>query len=349
MKRYYFVPVFTVISFVLFLQTGCQQQAKVTEELPVTAHEPNKSGPKITLESNVLDFGEVGFDIKNVGELKFTNTGEAPLKITKIQRCCGVVAKLDKMEYAPGESGALKIEWESKAVPSLFMRQLAIISNDPTTPEVKLTVKAKIVAKVAWEPERLKLFLDEENASCPKLTLRSIDNQQFSVTDIKSTGDCITAEYDPNMKATEFVIELKADTEKLAKNLKGRIYIGLTHPEGKMATILFDVLPKFTVTPPLIIVFNAEPQKPIVRTVSVLNNYQKDFEIESSSSKDNTMKILNQKKITNGYQLEVEIIPPLPDEGKIKFSDVFSMNIKDDEKLTVTCNGYYSKMKPKIK
>ena len=227
------------------------------------------------------------------------------------------------------------------------MRQLGILSNDPTNPEVKLTIKAKVVAKIAWEPERLKLFLDEENASCPKLTIKSLDGQQFAITGIKSTGNCITTEFDPNKEATQFDIEFKVDTEILAKNLKGRIYIRLNHPEGKMATILFDVLPKFTVSPPLIIVFNAEPQKPIVREVKVLNNYQKDFEIESSSSKNNTIKILNQKEITNGYELEVEITPPAPAEGELKFSDVFSVNIKNGGKLAVTCNGYYSKMKPK--
>ena len=63
MKRYYFIPIFTIIGFVLLSQIGCQQQAQVTEESPATAQEPNKPGPQITLESTVLDFGEVGFNI----------------------------------------------------------------------------------------------------------------------------------------------------------------------------------------------------------------------------------------------------------------------------------------------
>jgi hypothetical protein len=224
---------------------------------------------------------------------------------------------------------------------------MGILSNDPINPDVKLTLKAKVVAKVTWEPERLKLFLDEENASCPKLTIKSLDGQKFAITSIKSTGDCITSEFDPNNEAAQFDIELKVDKEKLAKNLKGRIYIRMTHPEGKLATILFDVLPKFTVSPPLIIVFNAEPQKPIIREVKILNNYKEDFDIGSSSSKNNTIKILNKKEITNGYELEVEIMPPPHDESQLKFSDVFSMNINNGGKLVVTCNGYYSKIKPK--
>ena len=95
MKRYYIAPIFSIIGFVLLSQTGCQQ-AKVTEESLATTDAANKSVPQITLENDVLDFGEVGFNIKKVGEYKFTNTGEAPLQITKIKKCCGVVAKLDK-------------------------------------------------------------------------------------------------------------------------------------------------------------------------------------------------------------------------------------------------------------
>jgi len=325
-----------ICGLVLFLQIGCQEQAKISEE----------ARPKIKFESLVYDFGEVGPSSKHEGEFKFTNVGEGLLKITKVGKCCGVVTKLDKMEYAPGESGVLKVEWNSGPLESTTKRQLVVHSNDETNPQTTLTIKAKTVLKVAWEPKRLKLFLDEDNAGCPKITIRSIDNRPFSITGFKSTADCITADYDPTKEATEFVLEPKVDIEKLQKSQRGRVNISLSHPQGKAATILFSVLPKYTVNPPLIIIFNAEPEKPIVRTISVLNNYHKDFEIESLTSENNliAMKIQEQKKINNGYQLEVEITPP-PADGKTRFSDLFSLNIKDGEKLPIRCNGYYTKSK----
>jgi hypothetical protein len=109
-------------------------------------------------------------------------------------------------------------------------------------------------------------------------------------------------------------------------------------------------LPKYTVTPPLLIVFNAQPQEPMVRKITVLNNYEKDFEIESVSSRSNTIgvKVLKQRKITNGYQLEVEITPPEATDST-RFRDVFTVNVKGGETLTLTCNGYYSRRKPKPK
>ena len=344
-----------ICSLVSFLQIGCQEQAKLTEpgetvEKIETAPKPGQPSPKIVFENVVYDFGEVGPSAKQTGEFKFTNAGKTLLKITKVGKCCGVVTKLDDMEYAPGESGALKVEWNSGPRESTMVRKLVVHSNDPNTPVANLTIKAKVLLQIAWDPKRLKLFLDEDNAGCPKVTISSVDNRPFSITGFKSTADCITADYDPSAEATKFVLEPKVDIEKIKKSPKGRINITLSHPQGNAAVILFSVVPKYTVNPRMIIMFNAEPDKPIVRTISVLSNYKKDFEIESLSSKSNVVaiKILEKKKIRNGYQLEVEITPPAA-ESKIRFTDLFSISIKGGEELPIRCNGYYTRRKAKAK
>jgi hypothetical protein len=331
-----------VCGLVMLSQVGCQEQARLT----------GKAQPEIKFKDLVYDFGEVGPSAKQKGHFEFTNVGEGLLKITKVKRCCGVVASADKMEYAPGESGTINVEWNSGPLESKMRKNIVAYSNDPNNPEVYLTIKAKVVLKVAWDPPRLKLFLDEENGGCPKITIHSLDNRPFSITEFKSTGECITADFDPSKEATKFVLEPKVDAEKLKQNLRGRIYISMNHPQGKNAIIVYSVVPKYTVNPPLLIIFDAVPNKPIVRKISVLNNYEKDFEIESLTSKNNVVavKVLDQKKISNasqlGYQLEVAITPPA-DEGKTKFTDQLSLNIKDGDELSIRCNGYYTRRKVK--
>ncbi|MCH7557344.1 MAG: DUF1573 domain-containing protein [Planctomycetes bacterium] len=343
----------------LLLQLGCQEQGKLAEK-PTIAPETavvgspqkdetalaklDKPVPKITFEKTVYDFGQIGTGAKKrVAEFKFTNTGDGLLKITKVERCCGVVTRLEKIEYAPGESGVLKVEYQSNSKAGLDRKTVYVESNDKTNPRIALTLKVRIVSKVSYSPKRLRLFLEEKNAGCPKIVLSSLDNQPFAITKFKSTGDCITADIDSSVEATKFILEPIVDMEKLNNNLKGRINISLTHPEEKAANIFFDVLPKFTISPPMIITFNAEPQKPILRKITVLNNYGGDFEIESASSKDNTIKVLSRKKIRNGYQFEVEIMPPPPAEGKTQFADVFFVKIKGGNRLGIVCRGFYSR------
>ena len=351
MKRKSLILVLLLISCVLFLQAGCREQAKealITQEKPEVVAESDKPSPKITFENEVFDFGEVGPNKKQTGKIKFTNTGEAVLKITKVARCCGVVTRLGKMEYEPGESGELKVEWNSGSRPLTFRRKLTIHSNDPQAPQTIINFKAKVVLQVDWNPKSMKLFLDKENAGCPKITINSTDEQPFSILQFKSIpANFVTADYDSSVEATQFILEPKVNIDAIPKNYKGRININLTHPEGKTASILFSVLPIYTIKPSMIILWDAMPQQPVVKRIDVLNNYRKDFEIESVSSTRNIigMKVLEQRKITNGYQLDLELIPPAI-ENKTGFVDELSVNIKGGEKLTVRCNGRYPKTKP---
>jgi hypothetical protein len=359
MKRELFVFVLIMGICMVLIPCGCQRQNQTVQESMVPSEKPLvevdvqpktiESSPKITFDKILLDFGEVGPNTKRTGEIKFTNKGDGPLVITKIPSCCGVHTHLDKMQYASGESGTIQVEWTSGTRPSVFTRTMVVHSNDPVNPAVTLNVRAEIVQRVVCEPQRLKLVFDEENAGCPEISIRSLNDEPFSIVGFKSTADCITADFDPSVEATKFVLQPKVDPSKLQKNLKGRISIDLTHPEGNTATILFDVLPRYRISPPLIIVFDTEPEKPTMKTISVLNNYKQDFEIESVSSSNGVVgvKVMEKKKITQGYLLDLEITPPARGDG-IKFSDKFEINLNNGEALSITCNGYFTKRKPTL-
>ena len=77
------------------------------------ADEVSGGQPKIMVEKDVCDLGEIGIDTKHTGQFKFTNTGNAPLKIILVQTCCGVAVKGVEagQEYAPGWSGTLEFDY----------------------------------------------------------------------------------------------------------------------------------------------------------------------------------------------------------------------------------------------
>ena len=303
-----------------------------------------KPAPAIMFEEVVHDFGEIGPGTKNVCEFKFTNTGDGVLKITKVSKTCGcTVPELSKKEYAPGESGTLKVKYHSGRRSGVAKKRLFVYSNDKARPKVELTIKARISPKVDYQPRRLNLSLRERDAGCPKITLTSLDGKPFAIKRFKSTADCITADVDSSEKATKFVIEARVDIEKLRKVLQGRIDIGLTHPECDTVIISFDVLPRFEFDPRTLIVFNAEPQKSVTRKVWLLNNYGEDFEVASASSKEGIIKVASQKRKGNRYEFELEITPPAAEGGKRFFTDVFFVNIKGGQTLEITCRGFYSR------
>jgi len=213
----------------LFLNTGCQQSATVGKV----------DGAEISFKKTIYDFGEVAAGTRHSCEFKFANTGNAPLKITEVTKTCGYSARPDKAEYAPGEGGSLKVKYRAAGKGDMkISKQLYVFSNDKTNPQAMVTVKAHIVPTITFEPERMDLSLKEENGGCGKITLRS--PEPFSIEQFNSTAGCITADFDPTVKARKFVFKPKVDMQKLQKTLDGTIEIRLTHPDYKSVIIFFN-------------------------------------------------------------------------------------------------------------
>ena len=68
-------------------------------------------------------------------------------------------------------------------------RHLYVMSNDPVNPRIELTIKATIVQKIAYEPEKLEYTLRGETMN---LTVRSVDDQNFAITAFGSTGNAVS-------------------------------------------------------------------------------------------------------------------------------------------------------------
>jgi len=347
-----------VMVCVLLLQAGCEEEAMAPRELgsdwfKQQTQEAMTSTPRaakslslsrITFEKVTHNFGDVGPGTNHFCEFRFTNTGNGVLKIGQVDKTCGCTPfLLEKTEYAPGESGTLKVRYYAEPEYASTTKQLFVHSNDRRNPKVALDIKARVVAKVKSEPSTLSLSLKHQNAGCPQITLTSLDNQPFSIHSFKSTANCITADYNPSAKATRFVLQPKVDMAKLEKTLNGRIEIGLTHPECKNLTIDLNALPRFSVAPRPIVVHSAQAKTPVTRKVRIQNNYKDDFQLESVSSKNGTVKVLSNTRLKDGYELDLSITPPAAVNQTGVFTDVVFVKLKGGRNLEIPCSGFYSR------
>jgi hypothetical protein len=394
-----FVSAALLVCGVLLLQAGCQQgasdktssvthaeqkQPAAAEKAVVAAPVANKEQPaqnvsqekaaqpqaqpqtaggvpKIEVKEVTQNFGDIGPETTHTTKFEFKNAGNAPLRILRVKSCCGSVTRGVKagQEFAPGESGALEVEYRTSTYPGPLQRSLSIETNDPEQPVANLTIKANVVYRIEHFPTQLNLFPKKANAGCGPITLRSTDGKPFSITAFKSTANTLTAEFDPNVKATEFVLKPKADVEKLGRNTRGRISISLTHPECPEVSVEFDVSPEFSVTPQQLTLFNVKANQPIQREIWIMSNYDEDFDIAIISSQHGTIKVLESKKMPGTpkpdapassnsgrtgtrYQVRVEITPPAQEDKRTMLTDVLEVQLKGGETLTVQCRGIYA-------
>ena len=335
MRHYCKISLAITIALVLFVQSGCQQQSGST------GINKAEGAPRITFEETVYDFGEVSSSKKYTGHFKFSNTGTGILKINEVKKCCGAVVKLDKEELAPGESGMLKVEYTANPRSGSIERLIRVFSNDETKPKAELTIKAQIIQKVSYQPPRVDLLLNNESIDCPEITITSLDKQPFSIKSFKSTGDVISADVDSSDKLTHFVLHPKVNLDKHKKRQSGLISIDLTHPELDNVTIRFRTKQRFELKPTGVFLLNPRPQEPNINKVSIVSNYDEEFGIESTSSEKGLAKVINQQAIKNGYRLEIEIIPPAPDDKTRMFTDMVDVNLKGGQTLKIKCYVRY--------
>ena len=347
-------------TFSLLIILGCEEQVAPRRELnpdwfnqmawqtrataqPKPVAPAVKKSPKITFDKLIHNFGDVSPATTHICEFNFTNTGDGILEILEIEQTCGCTPSvLKKSTYAPGEKGSLKVGFYSDTQLGRTSKPIIIYSNDEANPEVELAVQANIIAKIDYEPKNLNLMLNHDNANCPTIIIQSLDNQPFSIISFKSTNGCITADFDPSVKARQFVLQPRVDIQKLERTMDGLFEIGLSHPDTKIVSGTFETPPRFQTSPRAIIIHQADPKQPIVKKINVISNYNEEFEIESAFSKEKFVNIRSQRRTTNGYELEVEIIPPDTKGRSRIFSDMFYLDLKGIGRLDISCNGFYS-------
>jgi hypothetical protein len=321
-----------------FAQEVAKSQAEQT--VVETAEAPL---PQIVVETAVHDFGDVDPGSKNTGQFQFSNQGQGVLEIKKIQSTCGcTVPELKKKTYLPGESGTVTVTFRPGLRSGHVSKHLYILSNDKVNPKAKLTVKANVVQKISYEPKRFRLRPNEENVGVGDIKIRSLDNRAFAISRIRVQPECMKVDYDPVVEANEFVIKPVVETEKIKGMRNGKITITLTHPSQKTISIPFDLLPPFKSDPATLIALNADPDKPIRKTLYVLSNYGEDFDIESVSASNDAIKIISQEYLGDKYEIILDIVPPQNLGTKRYFNSKLTVDIAGGEKLVINCVGSIS-------
>ncbi|MBK7867459.1 MAG: DUF1573 domain-containing protein [Ignavibacteriales bacterium] len=103
------------------------------------------AGAKIKFEKSQHDFGIIKEGIVVDHIFKFVNIGKMDLEIRDIRTSCGcTAASPSKKVFKPGESGELKVSFDSKNRSGRTSRTITLITNDEVEEYYTLTVYAEI-------------------------------------------------------------------------------------------------------------------------------------------------------------------------------------------------------------
>jgi hypothetical protein len=102
--------------------------------------------PKIIFKEDVHDFGKVPKGPELQYNFKFTNKGNAPLVIERVQTSCGCTGATvgDKKEYLKNESGEIKVNFSTQGREGHQEKTITIYSNDPENPQKTISITCEI-------------------------------------------------------------------------------------------------------------------------------------------------------------------------------------------------------------
>lgn len=110
------------------------------------------SGPMISLDKEVHDYGLIEQNANGTCEFKVTNTGDQPLIISNCKGSCGcTVPKCETAPIAPGASSIITVKYATERVGPIN-KSVTITSNAVNAPTKIIRIKGEVKASATPTP-----------------------------------------------------------------------------------------------------------------------------------------------------------------------------------------------------
>lgn len=125
--------------------TACSDAKKEKNEMDTAVLETNDNStaePKMTFAKTSWDFGTITEGERVEHTFKFVNDGTSDLVISSATASCGcTIPEWPKEPIAPGEKGAIKVEFNSTGKSDMVTKDITILAN---TNAVKSILKINV-------------------------------------------------------------------------------------------------------------------------------------------------------------------------------------------------------------
>ncbi len=120
--------------------------ANIIEDFSNLDKKALKEAPKVFIKNNTLDFGNIELFASPSGVFEIKNKGKQDLVIRRVIKNCTCLAPdLSTKVIKKGETAFLKVSWNYVNMAGPDTKTIKLITNDPTQPEIILTLKANVI------------------------------------------------------------------------------------------------------------------------------------------------------------------------------------------------------------
>lgn len=126
------------------------------------------SAQEIAFEQDVIDYGEITQGDNGSKVFTFKNTGDKPLILSRVKPTCGcTIAEYPKEPIAPGESGEIKVGYDTKRL-NAFNKTIEVHSNAVESGRKILRIKGKILPKAGAVDKKVPVLEKKKKTALKK-------------------------------------------------------------------------------------------------------------------------------------------------------------------------------------
>jgi hypothetical protein len=217
---------------------------------------------KAVVVSPIKDVGSVAKGDKVTEDFEIRNDGAAPLTITDVKAACGcTVASFDKV-IAPGKVGQVHVVIDTVTFTGPIAKGVTVYTNDPGTPQIELTVRAKVEPYIAVKPGYARYVTVRGEAKEGNIvqTLYAPDGGPMDIVKVDSPFPYLTVSFReaqegerlPDVKVKQWRVEMVLSNDAPPGPLAGYVTVHTLHAKQKLVEIPVSgfVRPVMAITPP---------------------------------------------------------------------------------------------------
>ncbi len=336
-----------IASTVLWLPARAQQNPPVE----AAAAKAEKSGPRprAVVAEPVIDLGAVTYGESRTLEFVIKNTGDDVLRIHTAKSQCGCAVTEFTPEVAPGAEGKIAVRLDASLTGGATALPIDVVSNDPDSPLLQLTIKAEIRYFIEAQPGYVRYIVvqdfDAGTDTTVKQSIWAIDDNPLRITEVESPYDFIEATF-REARPEELVasaagkqqwrIETKISPKAPIGALAGFLVVHVDHPKQKIMKLPVSgfVRPMFAVTPAAADWGDITLNDKGARTSLIVKNYATE-KVAVTGAESSVAGITTAiEEIEAGRQYFV-YLAYAPDMAKGKFSGVLRIKTESPKKPVI--------------
>jgi hypothetical protein len=255
----------------------------------VAPAETGASGPRpvIALRETKQDAGNVEEGTVVPFQFQVKNDGQADLEVTQVKPSCGCTISSWDRVVKPGAWGTIQAQMNTLYFRGSVIKHLTVFSNDPSRPQIELTIGAHVLPLVKISPSPAALLAVGDRPASQEFTLERNGGRPMKIVQVIPNAPYLKADTAPLPGQGRYKLTVTATTDAPVGRSTVPVVVKTDLEKGGMVTLIVTVDRGIVTVPPMVFygIVPHDLKAPQEASITILRN-STPFHVKSVAVND---------------------------------------------------------------